>query len=291
MQHWKLTLRERVFLLKLWILPALVYPSRVIYPVKQVVDSLKVIYHIALGLSTWGLTHEALALPEQEGGMGLAMPRDFLLWHHSALFVQGTVQPHTVPPRIREDFDRWSMPRGIAVSPSTLPFFQMDVNIPWEALPYMAFSAKAFSVLRQQLNISIPSELPYDMPLWHNPIFHNKHFHSYSCPSLIRCGVLTVGQLLEDDSNLSFIAPTRRAVYRDAVGQLATGMYEFDAQATHPAVCFFYTACRVACRQGPSGPHVSKGDKMTAGCIGVGSPCKIPTTGSRQRLREGCPLA
>ena len=88
------------------------------------------------------------------------------------------------------------MPRGIAVSPSTLPFFQMDVNIPLESLPYMAFRAKAFSQLRQRLNISIPSDLPYNMSLWHNPIFHNKHFHSYSCPSLIRCSVLTVGQLL-----------------------------------------------------------------------------------------------
>ena len=31
MQHWKLTHRERVYLLKLWILPVLVYPSNVIY--------------------------------------------------------------------------------------------------------------------------------------------------------------------------------------------------------------------------------------------------------------------
>ena len=78
MQHWKLTLRERVFLLELCILPVFVYPFRVIYPVKQVVKSLKVICNIALGLNTWRLTHEILALPEQEGGMGLAMPRDFL---------------------------------------------------------------------------------------------------------------------------------------------------------------------------------------------------------------------
>ena len=218
MQHWKLTLRERVFLLKLLILPVLMYPARVIYPVKQVIDSLKVTYDIALGLITWGLTHEALALPEQEGGLGLAMPRDFLLWHHSALFVRGTVQPHKVPPRLHEDFDRWAMPRGIVVSPSTLPFFQMDVNIPWESLPYTAFRAKAFSLLCQRPNISIPSELPYDMPLWHNPMFHNKRFHSYSCPSLIRCSVLTVGQPLEDDSNLNLIAPTWRAVYRDTIG-------------------------------------------------------------------------
>ena len=76
------------------------------------------------------------------------------------------------------------------------------------------------------------------MPLWHNPISHDKHFHSYACPALIRCNVLTAGQLLEDDSSLSLIAPTWRAVYRDAIGQLATGTYEFDAQVTHPAVCF-----------------------------------------------------
>ena len=140
------------------------------------------------------------------------------------------MQPHTVPPKIREDFHRWAKPRGIAVSPSTLPFFHMDVNIPRESLPYMAFGAKAFSVLRQRLNVSIPSELHYDMPLWHNPISHN---NSYACPALIRCDVLSVGQLLEDDSTLGLITPTWQAVYR-AIGQLATNMYEFDAQATHP---------------------------------------------------------
>ena len=52
------------------------------------------------------------------------MPRDSLLWHHLALFVQGTMQPHIVPPKIHEDFHRWAKPRGIAVSPSTLPFFR-----------------------------------------------------------------------------------------------------------------------------------------------------------------------
>ena len=76
------------------------------------------------------------------------------------------------------------------------------------------------------------------MPLWHNPIFHNKHFQSYACPTLIRCNVLSVGQLLEDDSSLGLIAPTWQAVYRDTIGQLATDMYELDAQTTHPAVCF-----------------------------------------------------
>ena len=51
------------------------------------------------------------------------------------------MQPHTVSPKIHDDFDRCTKPRGIAVSPSALALFQMSVNIRWESLPYMAFSA------------------------------------------------------------------------------------------------------------------------------------------------------
>ena len=38
------------------------------------------------------------------------------------------------------------------------------------------------------------------------------------CPHLIRAGVLTVGQLLEDDSSFQLIAPTWRGVYPTALG-------------------------------------------------------------------------
>ena len=93
--------------MKLWILPVLVYLARVAYPVTQVVNSLKTIYNVALGLSNWGLIHDILALPDSEGGMGLAMPRDFSLWHHSALFIQGVFRPQTIPCGVQEEFDRW----------------------------------------------------------------------------------------------------------------------------------------------------------------------------------------
>ena len=170
--------------------------------------------------------------------MGRAMPRHILLWHHSALFVQGTRQPHTIPPKLHEDCQRWAKPRGMAVSPPTLRFFQLHANMLWESTLYMAFSAKAFCLLRQGWNVSIPSELHYNMPLLHHPMFHNKHFHSYACHVVIHCNVLSLGQLLADASHLGLIAPTWRVVYRDPLGQLATNMYEFDAQAMHPTVCF-----------------------------------------------------
>ena len=60
MHHWRLTLRERVFVLKMWILPVLVLRAPVTYRVKQVVDSLKLISKTAVGLSSWGTTHDML---------------------------------------------------------------------------------------------------------------------------------------------------------------------------------------------------------------------------------------
>ena len=35
-----------------------------------------------------------------------------------------------------------AQPRGVAVSPSTLQFFQLDVNTPWESLPYVGLSGR-----------------------------------------------------------------------------------------------------------------------------------------------------
>jgi len=70
MQHWSLTLVERVHLLQLWISPLLVFPARVVFPTGQVISSLKTIYSVALNTRSWGLTNEILSLPPGEGGNG-----------------------------------------------------------------------------------------------------------------------------------------------------------------------------------------------------------------------------
>ena len=64
--------------------------------------------------------------------------------------------------------------------------------------------------------------LSYDTPLWHNNCFRNQHSQAYFSPQLIRAGVLTVGQLLEDDSLMHQIAPTWHAIYQAAVGETAS---------------------------------------------------------------------
>ena len=174
------------------------------------------------------MTKDILALPESQGGLSLAQSHYFLWWHHSALFVTYTLRPAEMPPTVSAQFEAWAGPRAITVTPAQLGWFQMDINLPWISLPYLAFSAKSFSLLRQGLNVNPPHTLSYDMPLWHNVLFKNAHFHTYSSPSLIREGILTVGQLLEDDSYLNQIAPTWRPIYRETIGQLANQTFVFS---------------------------------------------------------------
>ena len=183
---------------------------------------------VALGLNSWGLTQDMLALTESQGGLNLAQPHYFLWWHHSTLFVNYTLHPEDVPSTVSAQFEAWAGPRAIRVTPAQLGWFQMDVNLPWISFPDLAFSAKSFSLLQQGLNVNPPDALSYDMPLWHNVVFKNTHFHTYSSPSLIRDGILTVGQLLEDDSYLNQIAPTWRSVYRETIGQLANQTFVFS---------------------------------------------------------------
>ena len=99
-----------------------------------------------------------------------------------------------------------------------LPFFQMDSNVVWRTMPYLAWSARAFSPTRQPILAFHDVMLSYDTPLWHNNCFRNQHAQTYFCPQLIKVGVLTLGQLLEDDSSFQQIAPTWRAVYQIALG-------------------------------------------------------------------------
>ena len=61
MQSWSLSLADRVELLQSWILPLLVYPSRVVYPTDNVIAAVKTIYRVALKLSNWGVTLDILS--------------------------------------------------------------------------------------------------------------------------------------------------------------------------------------------------------------------------------------
>ena len=56
MQHWDITLAERLALLELWILPLLSLPARVVLRDKAVIASLQTVYHTALRTTHYGIT-------------------------------------------------------------------------------------------------------------------------------------------------------------------------------------------------------------------------------------------
>ena len=208
MQSWALSLPERVMLLKLWILPLLVYPARVVFPSPAVVNTLRTVYQVALKLNSWAVTLNILSHPPSRGGYSLAPPETFLHWQHASAFVAYVNDPLSVPKVLHNTFQPFAQDLGILVSPASLPFFQIGSNVIKNNMPYLGWCARAFSLVKKDICFEEPALLSYDTPLWHSSLFVNDQRLSYFSPRLIRLGVLTVGQLLEDDSLFLQLAPT-----------------------------------------------------------------------------------
>ena len=178
---------------QLWILPLLVFPARVVFPPDQVITSLKTIYNVALKTTSWGLTHDILALPVKEGGIALPDPKHLLLWQFSAPFICSVTRPHTISGVPRQCFTTWSQSVGLLADIASLQYFHMGSNFVWDTLPYLGLSARAFTLVRHNLKPQRPAVLAYDVPRWHNGLLTNQHGQTYYCPALIRRGITTVG--------------------------------------------------------------------------------------------------
>ena len=93
--------------------------------------------------------------------------------------------------------------------------------VPMKGAGYLAHSYKAYSLARKGVGIKLSLPLR-ELPLWHSTLFCNKHHNTYFAPNLIKQGVLTVGQLF--DNNLvmhpymhQFISRTWLPVYQQAL--------------------------------------------------------------------------
>ena len=64
MRSLELSLEGWVELLKLWILPLIVYLARAVHADENVCSALTLIYHVALNLNSWGITQPILSLPK-----------------------------------------------------------------------------------------------------------------------------------------------------------------------------------------------------------------------------------
>ena len=106
---------------------------------------------------------------------------------------------------------------GINVTPSTLHTFQMGSNVAWHKMPYLAWSARAYSLVTAKVAFNRPEALSSGTPLWHNRLFSKPASLTYYCPQLIRQGVITVGDLINNSTHISQIAPTWASIYQQGV--------------------------------------------------------------------------
>ena len=221
MVHWNLDLHSRQKLLELWIVPLLAAPAKVVRPDPVVLASVKSIFHTALKTNSWGLTHQILAHPEEQGGTGLVPPDIFLRWQHGSAFARFVSDPNLFCPLLTVSFKRWAAPLGVVVSKATIPFFQL-AKIPLSGVPFLGSSAQSFSKARKGSDFCLPpTPLPQNMPLWHNVLFQTTTNSTYFSPELVRNNVLLLDSIGDREKLIQSLPMVTKSCYRAGFKRLS----------------------------------------------------------------------
>ena len=160
-------------------------------------------------------------MPKDQGGYALLDPKIFLRWQFATLFVRFLNDSASIPQIVTSEFRPFQNKHGTVLDSFSIFTFQMGSNVVWNTMPYLAWSARCSSLLKQDLPQPPPTMLAYNTALWHHCAFRNEHRQTYFCPKLIRAGILTVGDLLGDDSMSHRLAPSWRPIYSSTIQQLA----------------------------------------------------------------------
>ena len=80
MTAYGLSIKERILLLKTWILPCVLLTARAYFPFEITIRALRHMYHTALGTDRWGVTLDNLAQPKELGVYSLPTPK---IWLHA----------------------------------------------------------------------------------------------------------------------------------------------------------------------------------------------------------------
>ena len=168
-----LGMKEKVYLLKTWVLPCVFLAPRAYHPDSRVIAELRKVYQVALSLSSWGITLECLAHPEAEGGYALAPPHVFLHWLHSGNFVTALQEPQRFDEGALAAFRQWAASIGLVLDLKFLRYVQL-APVRHSSMGSLAWSVKSFSLARSEYQ-SLPPPLSYtDMPVWHNVLATSK---------------------------------------------------------------------------------------------------------------------
>ena len=123
-------------------------------------SALRTVYQVALKLNSWSITLDILSRPMHKGGYNLAAPETFLYWQHASTIVAYVKDPLSVPSILHTSFQPFAADRGIILSPTSLPFFQLGPNVVKRTMPFLGWCARAFSVVKKMCTSNTPPSCP-----------------------------------------------------------------------------------------------------------------------------------
>ena len=221
------SLRERILLLKTWILPTVLLTARAYFPSDITIKALKGVFNTALGVDSWGVTLDQIAQLPELGGYQLPTPKVWLHAQFGTAFHAFLKDPNVFPASLVTRFTNWCHTFGVQLHAWALPYLQLG-PIPYKTFDYLSFSVKSFSIARRYVLDGLADQSAIgQLPLWHSAVFKNESHLTYYSPKLISMSILTIADLFDEHmlpraDLLKHIGPTWQALYRQAPRNMLT---------------------------------------------------------------------
>ena len=145
-----LTIKERLILLKTWVLPVLLLTARAYVADHTTPSTLTNIHNILFSFDSWGVTLHQLSQTKEYGGYALPLAHTWLMAQAGLPVVAHIAETCIFPPAPVRDFRRWCNTIGLVLKPHFLPVTQLGTpRKPWQPRCFLACSLQAFSEARR----------------------------------------------------------------------------------------------------------------------------------------------
>ena len=215
-----LELQEKAEIFKIWIQPVVQLTAKIYEPSQKVLSALNVVFKMALGLSSWGLSPAMVAEPVNRGGVATFPRASWVRYQFGQLFQTVLKDKLQFTGTWVEGFESWAQDVGLSVKPQFLPYLQPAV-VRLRTRSWVQASCQVFLRLQQKVSAQPLVGPPDNMPLWHNVLFRNSKGHTYYSPKLVRKGVTKLAEVMEGGGgglkNTISLPPTWLTVYQAAI--------------------------------------------------------------------------
>ena len=122
-----LELQEKAEIFKIWIQPVVQLTAKIYEPSQKVLSALNVVFKMALGLSSWGLSPAMVAEPVNRGGVATFPLASWVRYQFGQLFQTVLKDKLQFTGTWVEGFESWAQDVGLSVKPQFLPYLQPAV--------------------------------------------------------------------------------------------------------------------------------------------------------------------